>query len=208
MGLAVQLMPFFSPFSFWLKEKKNVFLLFSCYDWDSRQSQNKAADAYSTIQKDKPCFLPRWYPQSWLLALFWGCLYIPRSSRRLSQTWIYVLAVRVSTGNYTSGVSLWSHLIWARELISLHLSFSACKADNNAGTTQRAWIEVLASPWLRRLKRYRGFSFYPRQSKMPLSDWSSLYLLNCQQPMTAPGIRWVTSQDLLPAAALSHGRPC
>lgn len=109
------------------------------------------------IQKEEPHFLPRWYPQSWLLALFWGCLYIPRSSRCLSQTWMYMLAIRVSAGNYASGVSLWSHPIRASQLISLHLGFSACKADNNAGTTQRGLIEVLACPWLRGLQRYNGF---------------------------------------------------
>lgn len=138
--------------------------------WDIRQSQNKATEAYSMIQKEEPCLLPHWYPQSRLLALFRGCLYIPCSARCLSQTWIYVLAIRVSTGNYTSGVSPWSHLIWASQLISLHLSFSACETDNNVGTTQCGLIEVLASPWLRGLQRYDGFL---------ISDKVKWYCLTC-----------------------------
>lgn len=60
----------------------------------------------------------------------------------------------VSTDNYTSGVFLSSHLIWASQLISLHLSFPACKTDNHVGTTQHGLIEVLASP---RPQRHRGF---------------------------------------------------
>jgi len=76
-----------------------------------------------------------------------------------------VLAIRVSAGNYASGISLWSHLIGASQLISLHLSFSACKPDNNVGTTQRGLIKVLAPPWLRGLQRYGVIFFYLRKVK-------------------------------------------
>lgn len=149
---------------------------------------------YGMIQKEEPLFLPRWYPLSWLCALFWGCL---------SQTGMHVLAIRVSTDNYTSGVSLSSHLIWASQLISLLLSFSACKTDNHVGTTQHGLIEELASP----LATEVPWIPYLKPNKTLLSD-CSLYLPNQQQPLPTPGICWVTSQDLLPAVALSHGRPC
>lgn len=178
-----------------INNNNNIFLCYSSTSnnaWDIRQSQNKVVDAYSIIQKEEPLFLPRWYSQSWLLALSWGCLYIPCSSRCLSQMWIYALAIRASAGNYASGVSLWSHLVWASQLISLHLSFSACETDNNVGTTQCGLIEVLASPWLRGLQGY-DVDFYLRQSKMLSADWRSLYLLNAQQLASTPGIPRVTS---------------
>lgn len=124
------------------------------------------------IQKEEPLFLPHWYPQSWLCALFWGCL---------SQTGMHVLAIRVSTDNYTSGVFLSSHLIWASQLISLHLSFPACKTDNHVGTTQHGLIEVLASP----LATEARWSLYLKPSKT-LLHWS-LYLPSHQQPLPTLG---------------------
>lgn len=79
---------------------------------------------------------------------------------------MYVLAIRVSTGNHTSGVSLSSHLTRASQLISLHLSSSACKTDNHVGTTQRGLIEVLASP----LATEVPWILHLKPSKMLLSD--------------------------------------